>query len=445
MRRRGQESIWVRWALPALALLVTLGVRPAAAQSADDDERFVVIRAKKIITVTGKEIDDGMIVLAGGKVRSVGKGLEYPRNAKVIDASDWVVMPGLINPHTRHGLPRYGRAGVQSHLAVADEYIPQDGDFDELIKSGYTMAAFVPPGAGFPGRAAVLHTAGPLDKRVVTDKSYVKILSDKATLRSAFDKAHQEIEKVDKAKKDYDEKQKQAAAQKPPQSAPASQPASTPVSQPGSQPASQPASVPTSQPAFQAPPIDPAHQALVDLLQKKDGLFAMIELSGPSDVLHANQILDKHEIARAYVLRNALQTSLYHVVHTLGEKKARVCVWPLLNRIPNSADRLLLVRDLTHAGCEVSLVPLNDSGQEHAAVLPRAAELVREGWSREDALKSVTLNPAKMLGVDGRFGAIEKDKEADFVMYDADPLDPRARVRAVMIGGEMVYRAEEHE
>jgi hypothetical protein len=427
-------------ALIALAALCT----PAWSQTPDDEERFVVIRAKKIITITGKDIEDGMIVLVGGKVRSVGKGLEYPRNAKVIDAHEWVIMPGLINPHTRHSLPRYGRAGVQGQLSVAEEYIPQDGDFDDLAKAGYTAAAFVPSGAGIPGRASILHTAGPVEKRVVSEKSYVKILSDKTTLRSAFDKAQQEIEKVDKAKKDFEEKQKQAA-QKQPQSAPATQPASAPVSQPGSQPGSQPASAPASQPAFQPPPIDPAHQPLVDLIQKKDGIFAVIELMGASDVLHANQILDKHEISRAYVLRNAQQTNLSQVVHTLGDKSARVCVWPLLNRVPNSAERLHLVRDLSRAGCEVSLVPLNDSGQEHARVLGRAADLVRDGWSREEALKSVTLNPAKLLGLEGRFGAIEKDKDADFVMFDADPLDPRARVRGVMIGGELVYFAEEHE
>lgn len=440
MRPRGEARSILRAMLPALLGLIYACAWPAQAQS-DEDERFVVIRAKKIITVSGKDIDDGMIVLVGGKIRSVGKGLEYPRNARLIDASQWVVMPGLINPHTRHGLPRYGRTGVQGHLAVADEYIPVEGDFDDLVMAGYTAAAVAPTGAGIPGRAAVLRTAGPLDKRFVVEKSYLKVLSDKATLRGAFDKAHQEIEKVDKARKDFEEKQKQAA-QKPPQTAPATQPASAPVTQSG---ATQPSTAPASQPTFQPPPIDPAHQPLVDLIQKKEGQFAMVELTGPSDVLHANQVLDKHEVARAYVLRNALQTNLYHIVHTLGEKKARVCVWPLLNRVPNSADRLHLVRDLARAGCEVSLLPLNDSGAEHAAILPRAADLVREGWSREEALKSVTLHPARLLGLDGRMGTIEKDKEADFVLLDADPLDPRARVRAVMIAGELVYRAEEHE
>lgn len=449
----GAPSRRNRWALPSLRRISPIAIlyglvavsfalstaSPARAQTADEEERFVVIKAKKIITITGKDVEDGMIVLVNGKIRSIGKGLEYPLNAKVIDAGDDVIMPGLINPHTRHGLPRYGRMGVQGHLSVADDYIPQLGDLDELVKAGYTIAGLVPSGAGIPGRATVVHTAGPTDKRILSEKSYLAVLSDKGSIRGAFDRAKAEIEKVDKAKKDFEEKQKQAAA------AAAKAPASAPASQPASAPASAPASQPASQPAFQPPPIDPAHQPLVDLIQKKAGLFALVELSGSSDVLQVNQVLDKHEAARAYVLRNAFQSNLFEVASVLGEKKARVCLWPMINRMPNTVDRLHLPREFTNAGCEVSVLPLNDSGQEHARVLGRLADLVNEGWSREDALKSVTLNPAKLLGLDSRFGSIEKDRDADFTVLSADPLDPKARVVGVIMGGQWVYRRQESE
>ncbi len=444
---RAYSQFAILYCLFAFSFALTFAT-PARAQTVDDEERFTVIKAKKIITVTGKDVDDGMIVLVNGKVRSIGKSLEYPLNAKVIDAGDNVIMPGLINPHTRHGLARYGRAGVQGHLSVADDYIPQAGDFDELVKAGYTIAGLVPSGAGISGRATVVHTAGPTDKRILTEKAYLAVLSDKGTVRGAFDRAKAEIEKVEKAKKDFEEKQKQAAAAaaKAPTSAPASQPpGGTPASQPASAPASAPASQPASQPSFQPPPIDPAHQPLVDLIQKKEGLFALVELSGASDVLQVNQVLDKHEAARAYVLRNAFQSNLFEVASVLGDKKTRVCLWPMINRMPNSADRLHLPREFTKAGCEVSVLPLNDSGPEHARVLSRLADLVNEGWSREDALKSVTLNPAKLLGLDSRFGSIEKDREADFAVLSADPLDPKARVVGVIMGGQWVYRRQESE
>ena len=57
-------------------------------------------------------------------------------------------------------------------------------------------------------------------------------------------------------------------------------------------------------------------------------------------------------------------------------------------------------------------------------------------------MKALTLHPARPLGLEKRLGSIEKDKDADLIFLDADPLDPRARVREVMIGGEIVHRAE---
>jgi len=75
-------------------------------------------------------------------------------------------------------------------------------------------------------------------------------------------------------------------------------------------------------------------------------------------------------------------------------------------------------------------------------MLGRIALLVREGWTRAEALKAVTLHPARLLGLDSRLGSIEKDKDADLIFLDADPLDPLARVREVMIAGEIVRRVE---
>ena len=72
----------------------------------------------------------------------------------------------------------------------------------------------------------------------------------------------------------------------------------------------------------------------------------------------------------------------------------------------------------------------------------RLTDLVRDGWPREAALKSVTLHPARLLGIGERFGSIEKGKEADFVFLDGDPLDPFARVRKVMIAGEIIHTVE---
>lgn len=435
-RRRRNTSVRTLsfFQLITLSLLLNGGAAVGA-----DDERFVVIKAGTIITNAGKEIHDGVIVLSGGKIHNVGHGLEYPRNARIIDAHDRVVMPGLINPHTRFGLPPYQRGGVHGDWTVADEYYPPPDVYEDVLDAGYTAIALVPAGEGIPGRALVVRTAGPAEQRTLQSPAYLRVTPDKKTLRGALEKAQQEIEKVENARQEFDKKQeeqkKQAEAARKAEAE--SKPATAPVTQPA--PA---ATQPTTQPAFQAPPIDPTVQVLVDLLQKKPGVLALIELNTASDFVHMGDVLKKFEITHQFVARNAGESDLEFVADQLGEQKARVIMQPIIGRVPNSAERCHLVRRFSRAGCEVSLVPFNDAATEHRRILSRVAELVREGWSRDEALKALTLHPARLLGLDSRLGSIEQGKDADLIFLDADPFDPTASVRAVMIAGEIVHRVE---
>ncbi len=404
----------------------------------EDDERFVVILARKVITNTGKEIDKGIIVLDAGKIHNVGRGIEYPLNAKVIDARDRVVMPGLVNPHTRYGLPGYKRSGVHGNLSVADEYYPPPGVYDELLDAGYTALALMPDGSGIPGRAIVVRTVGLEEQRMLLSPAYLRVTADKRTLRGALEKAQKEIEKVEKARKEFEKKQqklkqeqkKKAEQQKKQRKGEKKEPATKPATQP------------TTQPAFKPPPIDPAHQALVDLIQEKPDIFALIELRSASDFVHMSEVLEQFEIAHHFYARYSRQSDLEYVVEKMGEQEIKIVLQPRIGRVPYSAERLHLVRMISAAGCEVSLTPLDDSTREHQRILSRIAELVREGWPRAEALKSVTLYPACLLGLDARLGSIEKGKDADLIFLDADPLDPTARVREVMIAGEVVHRVE---
>ena len=73
------------------------------------------------------------------------------------------------------------------------------------------------------------------------------------------------------------------------------------------------------------------------------------------------------------------------------------------------------------------------------------AELVRSGLKKEDAYKTLTLHPARLLGLEERLGSIEKGRDADLVFFDGDPLDPHTTVQRVMILGKTVYNVDEDE
>jgi imidazolonepropionase-like amidohydrolase len=71
-----------------------------------------------------------------------------------------------------------------------------------------------------------------------------------------------------------------------------------------------------------------------------------------------------------------------------------------------------------------------------------ALDLVREamfaarnGLDAARALDAVTIAPAKLLGIDQRTGSLQKGKDADFVIWSTDPLDPAAAAASVHIDG----------
>jgi imidazolonepropionase-like amidohydrolase len=74
--------------------------------------------------------------------------------------------------------------------------------------------------------------------------------------------------------------------------------------------------------------------------------------------------------------------------------------------------------------------------------LPMCAALaVREGMDHEEALKAITINPAKICGLDSRIGSIERGKDADLVIFREDPLSLTAKPEMVIVGGRVAYRA----
>lgn len=76
------------------------------------------------------------------------------------------------------------------------------------------------------------------------------------------------------------------------------------------------------------------------------------------------------------------------------------------------------------------------------AELPlQAAYAVRTGLEPFDALKALTVNPARMLRLEQRLGSIERGRDADLVLFTGDPFAPSSRVKMVLVDGKIVYEA----
>lgn len=94
---------------------------------------------------------------------------------------------------------------------------------------------------------------------------------------------------------------------------------------------------------------------------------------------------------------------------------------------------------LHEAGAEVCLK--SDSNELMRHLYQEAAKCVKYGgMSETDALKTITLNPAKQLGLEKRLGCIEVGKDADLVIFNGHPLNSYARVEMTLVDGEVFFQ-----
>jgi len=308
-------------------------------------------------------------------------------------------------------------------------------DFEPLLSEGFVSAAFLPTGNNMPGTASVYRLAGPDGPELLSRAAYVPISmtnpgADKNQLRAAIRQAEAEIEKAKKAKEEFDKQQAEEAKKREAQKQNESD-------QNGGGEKNGEDEKPAE---FEAPEIPANIQFFVDVLRDEASIPAIFDLSSASDYIHLLDALGDHQ-EKFGVHFNLLTSSgdFKEVVGRMGEQEAHVIVRPSISTLPFTTIRYSMPAELVAAGCTLTTVPPFDSSGGYAIMRTRMADLIRTGWSREDALKSITLNPAKLLGMDDESGTIEKGKRADLVFLDGDPLDPTASVKGVMIGGQMVW------
>ena len=91
----------IRFSLPMTIILAIAGCTLILARTA---ERPVALRGATLLTMTGKTIEDGTVVIQDGKIAGAGKGIDVPAGAEVIDARGMYVLPGLVDPHSQLGV-----------------------------------------------------------------------------------------------------------------------------------------------------------------------------------------------------------------------------------------------------------------------------------------------------------------------------------------------------
>jgi imidazolonepropionase-like amidohydrolase len=92
---------------------------------------------------------------------------------------------------------------------------------------------------------------------------------------------------------------------------------------------------------------------------------------------------------------------------------------------------------MSHAGIDVAIIT------DHPVVPIEyltlcAAIAVKNGMDYEQALRAVTINPAVMVRLDERVGSLKAGKDADFAIFNGDPLTLSTKVSYVAVNGKRV-------
>lgn len=382
---------------------------------------MLVIKGGTIYTITQGIILEGMILIENGKILAIGQDLSYPSEAEVIDAAGKVIMPGMIDAHTHLGISEEGIGSegwdyneevdpVTPHLRAIDAINTQEMGMRDALEGGVTTVMIAPGSANvIGGQAAVVKTAGywvpdmvlrecaglkvalgENPKRVYGDqkKSPVTRMATAGILREYLFKAQNYLVKKEKAKE-----------------------SEYPLE------------------------IDLGLEALAQVLRREIPLRAHAHRA--DDILTAMRIAEEFELD--LVIEHA--TEGHKIAEFFAQRNVPAVVGPLMSsrakvELRERSDTTPAV--LAKAGVLVALT--TDHPVVPIQFLNIAAGIaVREGLQEEDALRAITINPAKILGVDQRVGSLEKGKDADVVILNGHPLEVRTRVEKVLVNGVQVF------
>lgn len=161
----------------------------------------------------------------------------------------------------------------------------------------------------------------------------------------------------------------------------------------------------------------------------------------------ADDILTAISIAKEFNLRIVLDhgTEAHRIPEIIASEKIPVAIGPLMTakgKVELRNRTIGTPKVLASYGIELAII--TDHPVVPLKLLPvQVALAIREGLPFEEALKAVTVNAAKILGISDRVGSIEVGKDGDIVVLSKRPFDIEAKVLYTIVNGKVVYSSEE--
>jgi len=400
-------------ALALVAATLALTATTVAAARAQN----LAVRARTVHTMAGPAIADGVIVIRDGRIEHVGPAASTPVPAGFRLLTAAVATPGLIDAHTVVGLAGYlnqpqdqdqleRSAPMQPQLRAIDAYNAQEPLVGWLRGFGVTTVhTGHGPGTLVSGQTMIAKTRGTtVDQAVVRPLAMIasnlgpSALAEKekspgtrakqmSLLRSALIRADEYRKKVATA----------GAAEKPAR--------------------------------------DLELEALASILDGKTPL--LVTVNRAQDILSALRLAAEFRIP--VVLDGAAEA--YLVLDEIRSAGVPVILHPTMARAFDERENLSFetAGRLKAAGIPFAL----QSGYESyvpktRVVLFEAGIAAANGLEFADALAAITIDAAKILGIAGRVGSVERGKDGDLALFDGDPFEYSTHVTGVVIEGVVV-------
>ncbi|HEX8094835.1 amidohydrolase [Jatrophihabitans sp.] len=382
----------------------------------------VAIVGGYVVPIEGPPLPDGTVLIEDGVITAVGAGLEVADGVEVVDASGKWVLPGFIDAHAHVGVWEEGEgwAGADvnemtdpngARLRALDAINPADEGFRDALAGGITSCV-VKPGSGNPigGQTVAIKTWGRMvDEMVIKSPASVKSALGENPKRTYGDKDKLPSTRLGVTAVIRDELTKAQDYQ-----------------------ARRDATLAKNEP-FER---NPSSEVLVRVLQGE--LPWCQHTHRADDIATAIRLAD--EFGYRLVINHA--TEAYLLADVIAERGIPCIVGPLFHtrsKVEVRNRSLATAGKLANAGVTVALTT------DHPVVaidflVHQATFAVREGMSREDALRSITINPASILGFADRVGSLVAGKDGDVVIWSGDPLDVLQRAERVFVSGHEVYR-----
>jgi imidazolonepropionase-like amidohydrolase len=394
-----------------------------------------LITGATVLTAAGDRIENGSVLLRDGRIAAVGQALETPAGAVVIDAKGKWVTPGVIDAHSHLGV--YASPGVDAHEdgnevtdpVTADIWAehsiwPQDPQIPLALAGGVTTQHILPGSANLiggrsvtvknvPGRSAadMKFPGAPYGLKMACGENPKRTYGEKGRAPSTrmaniagTRKAWLEALKYRQSWADYD--QRKSSDSKAPE-----------------------------------PDRDIEMETLLGVL---DG-----EILIQNHCYRADEMLNMIQVARELGYKIAAfhhAVEAYKIADVMAENGICGALWAdswgfKMEALDGIRENVALV-DQPEGGCAVvhsdSAIGIQRLNQEAAKAMAAGRRMglpLRE----EDAVRWITINAAKALGIAGQTGSLEPGKMGDVVIWSGNPFSVYSKAEKVFIDGALIY------